>query len=213
MQSPIHKKREQSSELIMFMISDKDRMQSTESPMSAPLGFALKGSCLFNKQLHHLINTVWDECKKIEIPILAECYDGQWQLTVMTSEDGEPLNMLRLAHGTWSKISKMGKLHILEEILSTNKVSNGDKDLLMLYRLPQGITEYYSISIQRKQSGSIHVQSTGGPLFSNSVTGHLVTCGDTKLWLNTDVRKPERRQSPKQIGLKADEINLLLALP
>ena len=74
-----------------------------------------------------------DECKKREIPILAECYDGQWQLTVMTSEDGEPLNQLRLAHGTWSKISKMGKLHILEEILSTNKVSNGDKDLLMLY--------------------------------------------------------------------------------
>ena len=131
----------------------------------------------------------------------------------MTSEDGEPLNLLRLAHGTWSKISKMGKLCILEEILSTNKVSNGDKDLLMMYQLPQGITEYYSISIQRKQCGSIHVQSTGGPLFSNSVARHLVTCSDTKLWLNTDIRKPERRQLPKQIGLKADEINLLLALP
>ena len=83
----------------------------------------------------------------------------------------------------------------------------------MMYRLPQGITEYYSISIQRKQCGSIHVQSTGGPLFSNSVTAHLVTCSDTRFWLNTDVRKPERRQSPKQIGLKANEINLLSALP
>ena len=205
--------REQTGELIMFVISDKDQMQSTDSPTSAPLDFALKGSCLSNKQLHHLINTMQDECKKREIPILAECYDGQWQITVMTSEDGEPLNLLRLAHGTWSKISKMGKLHILEEILSTNKVSNGDKDLLMMYQLPQGITEYYSISIQRKQCGLIHVQSTGGPLFSNSVAGHLVTCSDTKLWLNTDVCKPERRQSPKQIGLKADEINLLLALP
>ena len=50
--------REQSSELIMFVISDKDRMQSTDSPMSAPLGFALKGSCLSNKQVHHLINTM-----------------------------------------------------------------------------------------------------------------------------------------------------------
>ena len=119
--------REQSSELVMFIISDKDRMQT-----SAPLGFALKGFCLSNKQLRHLINTTQNECKRKGIAILVECYDGQWQLTVMTSEDGELLNLLRLAHGTWSKIRKMGKLCILKEVLSTNKISNGDKDLLVL---------------------------------------------------------------------------------
>ena len=42
--------REQSSEL-MFVISDKDQMQTSNSPTSAPLGFALKGSSLSNKQL------------------------------------------------------------------------------------------------------------------------------------------------------------------
>ena len=56
--------REQSSELIMFMISDKDRMQTLDYPTFASLGFALKGSCLSNKQLCHLINTMRDECKK-----------------------------------------------------------------------------------------------------------------------------------------------------
>ena len=60
-----------------------------------------------------------------------EVYPCLWNV-MMASEDGDPLNLLRLAHGTWSKISKMGKLCILEELLSTNKVSNGDKDLLML---------------------------------------------------------------------------------
>ena len=49
----------------------------------------------------------------------------------MTSEGDEPLNILGLAHGTWSKISKMDKLRIIEEILSTNKLSSGDKDLLI----------------------------------------------------------------------------------
>ena len=43
--------REQSCELVMFFISDKDRMQISDSPTLAPLGFALKGSCLSNKQL------------------------------------------------------------------------------------------------------------------------------------------------------------------
>ena len=85
--------REQLRELIMFMISDKDQMQTSDSL---------------------------------------------------------PLNLLRLAHGTWSKISKMGKLCILEEILSANKVPNGDKDLLMLYQLPVGSTEYHNINTERK---------------------------------------------------------------
>ena len=59
----------------------------------------------------------------------------------------------------------MEKLRILKEILSTNKVSNGDKDLLMLYQLPVGSTECHSINTERKQHGSVHAQSTGGPLF------------------------------------------------
>ena len=42
--------------------------------------------------------------------------------------------------------------------------------------------------------------------------GQLVTCSKINLWLNTDVHKPERRPSARQIGLKPDEINLF-ALP
>ena len=55
--------REQACELIMFIISDKDHLQDDLSPTSGPVAFALKGSCLLNKQLHHLIDTVRDEMK------------------------------------------------------------------------------------------------------------------------------------------------------
>ena len=75
------------------------------------------------------------------------------------------------------------------------------------------MTEYYGIHIQRKQWGCIDVQSTGGPLFSNSVAGQLVTCSNTNLWLQPDVSKPEKRLLARQVGLKPDEINLLSALP
>ena len=74
---------EQACELIMFVISDKDCLQDDLSQTSGPVAFALKGSCLSNKQLHYLIDTVRDECKRRQIPILVECHDGQWQLTVM----------------------------------------------------------------------------------------------------------------------------------
>ena len=76
----------------MFVISDKDCLQDDLSSTSGPVAFALKGSCLLNKQLCHLINTIRDECKRRQIPMLVECYDGRWQLTVMTTESGYPLN-------------------------------------------------------------------------------------------------------------------------
>ena len=38
--------REQTCELIMFVISDKDHLQDDLSPTSGPVAFALKGSCL-----------------------------------------------------------------------------------------------------------------------------------------------------------------------
>ena len=62
--------REQACELIMFVISDKDHLQDDLSPTSGPVAFALKGSCLSNKQLCHLIATVRDECKRRQMPIL-----------------------------------------------------------------------------------------------------------------------------------------------
>ena len=67
--------REQACKL-MFVISDKDHLQDDLSPTSGPVAFALKGSCLSNKQLRHLMDTVRDKCKTRQIPIL----------TVMTTE-------------------------------------------------------------------------------------------------------------------------------
>ena len=134
--------REQACELTMFVISDKDHLQDDLSPTSGPVAFALKGSCLSNKQLCHLIDTVRDECKRRQVPIFVERYDGQWQLTVITTESGYPLNKLRFAHSTWSGVGKMSKQHLLQEMLSTNKMKCADMDLLMLSNFPHGIQHF-----------------------------------------------------------------------
>ena len=47
--------------------------------------------------------------KYITLKFSQECYDGQWQNTVMMSEDGFPLNRLRLQNTTWNKVSKLSK--------------------------------------------------------------------------------------------------------
>ena len=199
--------REQACELIMFVIGDKDHLQDDLSPTSGPVAFALKGSCLLNKQLHHLINTVRDECKRRQIPILVECYDGQWQLTVMTTESGYPLNKLRLAHSTWSTVGKMSKQHLLEEMLSTNKVKCADMDLLMLSNFPQGIHYFQNVVVEQDPDGCLHVKSRGGPLMEQSVAGDIKTCGDYNLWLTLDPENKQdiKKKGQKQIGLKPTE--------
>ena len=128
--------RSQATELLVFMINDKDRLQTNDVPNSMPLGHALKGWCLSNADLCHLINTMRNKPKEHKIYILVECYNGQWQLTVMTTEKGEPLKEMRVAQATSCRISKLSKHRIMDEMKSCNSIKLGDLDLLRYQKLP-----------------------------------------------------------------------------
>ena len=97
----------QATELGMFMICCKDRLQTGGAPNSLPLGYGMKGKSLSNSQLRFMINKVHNILHKENIQVLTEVYDGQWQSTVMSSESGKPLNLLWLQNVTWNPISKM----------------------------------------------------------------------------------------------------------
>ena len=68
------------------------------------------------------------------------------------SEDGFPLNRLRLQNTTWNKVSKLSKSHVMEDLLSTNKISNGDKDLLRFTKFPIGNTVMLNVQVTRHPS-------------------------------------------------------------
>ena len=103
------------------------------------------------------------------IKILAECYDGKWQNTVMTSEDGFPLNRMRLRNSSWNKVAKMSKNHLLDEMLSSNIIPNGDKDLLRFTKFPIGNTTMLYLQVTKYANGSISCTLLGGPLFNRPV--------------------------------------------
>ena len=90
----------QATELLVFMISDKERLQNSLVPNSMPLAYALKGRCLSNSELRYLINKVRNTLHERKIKVLCEIYDGQWQYMVMHNEDGNPLNRLRVSTET-----------------------------------------------------------------------------------------------------------------
>ena len=88
--------RPQATELLVFIISDKDRLQDSSAPNSMPLAYALKGRCLSNSELRFLINKVRNTLHEREIKVLCKVYDRQWQYMVMHNQDGNPLNRLRV---------------------------------------------------------------------------------------------------------------------
>ena len=57
-------------ELLVFMITDKDRKQQRNIPYSYPVAYALKGACMNNSHLQYMVDKVHTELRKRNIPIL-----------------------------------------------------------------------------------------------------------------------------------------------
>ena len=143
----------------------------------------MKGRCMSNKELGHLVNTVWNSLKERNIPILVECYDGQWQNTVMMTEEGKPLNKLRLVQNIWSHISRLSKTKLIDKMSSISKINLGDRDMISLMRFPVGSTLFDNIEVHRIHSGAIHVSSRGGPLYKVKCVQYVVTPMDLYVWI------------------------------
>ena len=58
----------------------------------------------------------------------------------------------------------MSKQHLLEEMLSTNKVKCADMDSLMLSKFPQGTHHFQNVVVEWDPDGCLHVRSRGGSL-------------------------------------------------
>ena len=102
-------------ELLVFMIMDKDRKQQKNIPYSYPVAYALKGSCMNNSHLQHMVSKVRTELRKRNIPVLCETYDGQWHKHITENKLSRCLTKL---HGkkTWNKCSALSKDKCMEEI-------------------------------------------------------------------------------------------------
>ena len=88
--------RQEATEVIVFMLSDKDRFYDPQKVNTAPDVYALKDPSMANSDLKKLVNTTRNALKERQIPILAEVYDDQWQNIVMTDSDNFALTRMCL---------------------------------------------------------------------------------------------------------------------
>ena len=69
----------------------------------------------------------------------------------MTTEKGEPLNEMQVAQATWSRISKLSKHRIMDEMKSCNNIKLGDVDIrnYLLKSLPMRILSLLKIQMDQ----------------------------------------------------------------
>ena len=149
----------QATELLVFMISNKDRLQDSLAPNSMPLAYALKGRCLSNSELRYLIKKVRSTLHERKFKVLCKIHDRQWQYTVTYDQDGNPQNRLRVSTGTWSRISKLSKSRIVDELIMITSLKLSDNDLLRFNTLDkEGIltTMLKSQKHQQVHCASLH---------------------------------------------------------
>ena len=205
-------------ELLVFMLTNKDRKQNKHIPFSYPIAYAMKGSSMTNADLQYMVSKLRDVlyCKKI--PILVEAYDGQWHNHITQNSQGVHLTKM---HGkfSWSRISKLSKDKCIEELSAHCIVKNEHKQTIS--QLNRGFKKYVENNIQvmedidgqlmistcsQKMSQIISVTQKSHPdLFKNGISVYQPSGIE-------NITFPKRKKKKIQLGLLQNEQDILQML-
>ena len=113
--------RSQASEIVVFMATNKNRIQTDSIPYSFPVAYAMKGSSMSNDDLRFMVKHLHEEFRKCSIPILTEVYDGQWHQHITTDSDGNCLTKLSWHH-RWQEVSTYSKQKCISKMVEGCRV-------------------------------------------------------------------------------------------
>ena len=122
--------RKRATEVLVFILSDINRLAEPQKPLSIPVAYAMAGKSVNNKALRLMIQKVRKECLQKNITIVAEAFDGQWSKAVTHASDDSPLTRLQLAKKTWNEVKKVGKAKMITTLCSLTEVTEEDKAAL-----------------------------------------------------------------------------------
>ena len=119
--------RHKASEILIFMLSDSDRMKlQNDECYTHAIGYAMKGNSLNVKTMCHMINLLWNTLHNKYIPILCECFDGQWANLAFKDEQGLPLTLLHLLSSSWEQSRSMSRKNVILKFKEIAKIKTDD---------------------------------------------------------------------------------------
>ena len=165
-----HIVREESSEILAFIVVDSSRIPVKGIPCHLPIAYGLKGYSLPMNIMRSLINDVHNKCVVNNVKVHCECYDGQFLQLVRCSEEGKPLTRLTLMQEFFKSMPLKNKKDCLKFIMDEvipNKLEldwNIDEDKLKTW------STYCS---EQKKSKGRRRSATRDILHSNDVKNLL----------------------------------------
>ena len=117
--------RSKASEIVVFMATNKDRMNIDAVGYSFPVAYTLKGSTMTNADLRFMVDLLWDEFNRREIPILTEVYEGQWHNHITFDANGKSLTKLCWRH-KWQEVSAYSKQKYVDVMVEGCRVKAKD---------------------------------------------------------------------------------------
>ena len=149
--------RDPGKELLVFMLTDKDRKYDKNTPYSFPVAYALKGASIKNSTLKYLVDKLRNELRRRNISVICETYDGQWHKHITESSSGRRLTKM-FGRENWNRVHSLSKDKCLEEISSMCVVKKSTQNILSNIILEKGceiLTK--EVHVMKKENGSLEM--------------------------------------------------------
>ena len=160
--------RRKATQLIMFVLSNVDRLSSQSQPLGIPIAYCLRGKSMAPALMRTLISSLRRVLLRENVNILADCFDGEWAQVAFRSEQDKPLTLYELQRDVWAIFSDMSISKAIAFLTEATMVHHTDQSLLMQNGdLLQQQWSQGNLNVECKQVRGIKtltVTCNGGPM-------------------------------------------------
>ena len=208
--------RHKASEILIFMLSDSDRMKlQNDECYTHAIGYAMKGNSLNLKTMRDMINLLRNTLQEKNIPILCECFDGQWANLAFKDENGLPLTLLHLLNSSWEKSKTMSRKNVIWNLKEIAQIKTDD-----LVKVSADFTGGLHKSVSGNLTATIQFHANGKSFYSvettriNSDSSRYVRVSVKKVKKNVknDVNHDSLQNKKKETGILPDDVDFVSML-
>ena len=155
--------RRRATELMVWVLTNKDRNTKTEIPCSLPVAYGLKDYRLTTQAMRNATEAVLKSCSEHGLKVLCFATDGQWLNLMNRDASGKPLTLLQLRKDVWDELRSFSKSELISKISE----------------LGRSMDDYSGVSCLKSQDGTITLSSKNGAVSS------IRTPLDTSVWTSS----------------------------
>ena len=113
--------RRKASEILVWLLSDTDRLWKVEVPHALPVSWAMKGYRMPMNIMRKMMDGILNECAKKNIHVACTSFEGAFFPLVTGSACGEPLTILQLSLDLWKDLCSNSRDQVVQ-LLGTVKL-------------------------------------------------------------------------------------------